>query len=133
MRRSDEGIGRPYSMMMLEIDTVIVYNKVVGDIGKVFVTTELGGGGSSSARSNVIARRGIRNVLIQSSMLQGQLDLEPSVMLDILSSDCFTFAEHDGLFEIYADLDAIIRKGDIVAKVWPSERTGVAVPTANRT
>jgi N-alpha-acetyl-L-2,4-diaminobutyrate deacetylase len=121
-----KAFAAPYSMMMLEIDTVGMYDTAVEDMGKVFVTTELGGGGSSSARSNAVAKRGIRNVLIQSGILQGKLDLQPSVMLDMPSSDCFTFAKHDGLFEICADLGATVQKGDIIAKVWPSERTGAA-------
>lgn len=121
-----KAFAAPYSMMMLEIDTIGMYDTVVEDMGKVFVTTELGGGGSSSALSNAVAKRGIRNVLIQSRILQGQLDLQPSVMLDMPSSDCFTFATHDGLFEICADLGATVQKGDIIAKVWPSERTGAA-------
>lgn len=122
----------PYSMMMLEIDTVGMYDNAVEDMGKVFVTTELGGGGSSSARSNAIAKRGLRNVLIHAGILSGQMEPSPSIMLDMPSSDCFTFAEHDGLFEICADLGTEVRKGEVVAKVWPAERTGAppAVYTA---
>lgn len=116
----------PYSMMMLEIDTVGMYDNAVEDMGKVFVTTELGGGGSSTARSNAIAKRGLRNVLIHSGILAGEAESATSVMLDMPSNDCFIFAEHDGLFEICADLGTAVRKGDAVAKVWTPERTGSA-------
>jgi N2-acetyl-L-2,4-diaminobutanoate deacetylase len=108
----------PYSMMLLEIDSVGMYDSAAEDMGKVFVSTELGGGGSSSARSNAIARRGIRNVLIHSGILKGQIEPALPVMLDMPSDDCFAFAEHEGLFEICADL------GDRVTKGWPLERTG---------
>ena len=114
----------PYSMMMLEIDTVGMYDNAVEDMGKVFVTTELGGGGSSTARSNAIAKRGIRNVLIHSGILSGTMNSGLSIMLDMPSNDCFTFSEHDGLFEICVDLGETVRKGDVVAKLWPAERTG---------
>lgn len=119
-----EAFSAPYSMMMLEIDTVGMYDNAVEDMGKVFVTTELGGGGSSTARSNAVAKRGIRNILIHAGILAGEVERTPSIMLDMPSGDCFTFAEHDGLFEICADLGAPVRKGDIIAKVWPVERTG---------
>ena len=119
-----KAVAAPYSMMMLEIDTVGMYDDAVEAMGKVFVTTELGGGGSSTARSNAIARRGIRNVLIHAGILKGEIDKQPSVMLDMPSDDCFTFARHDGLFEICADLGAEVKTGDIVARVWPAERTG---------
>lgn len=119
-----EAFAAPYSMMMLEIDSAGMYDSAVEDMGKVFVTTELGGGGSSSARSNAIARRGIRNVLVHSGILKGQVEASPSIMLAMPSDACFTFAEHDGLFEICADLGATVRRSDVVAKVWPAERTG---------
>ena len=114
----------PYSMMMLEIDTVGMYDNAVEDMGKVFVTTELGGGGSSTARSNAIAKRGIRNVLMHAGIMSGTMDSGPSIMLDMPSNDCFTFSEHDGLVEICVDLGETVRKGNVIAKVWPAERTG---------
>jgi N2-acetyl-L-2,4-diaminobutanoate deacetylase len=40
--------------MMLEIDAIGMHGKGAEDMSKVFVTTELGGGGSSKARSNAI-------------------------------------------------------------------------------
>lgn len=47
----------PWSMRMLEIDAVGMYDTTTEAMGKVFLTTELGGGGTSSARNNAIARR----------------------------------------------------------------------------
>ncbi|MCB1376937.1 MAG: N(2)-acetyl-L-2,4-diaminobutanoate deacetylase DoeB [Alphaproteobacteria bacterium] len=119
-----KAFSAPYSMMMLEIDTVGMYDDAVEAMGKIFVTTELGGGGSSTARSNAIAKRGIRNVLVHAGILKGEIKQAPTVMLDMPSDDCFTFAEHDGLFEICTDLAANVKKGDVIAKVWPAERTG---------
>jgi N-alpha-acetyl-L-2,4-diaminobutyrate deacetylase len=121
-----KAFSAPYSMMMLEIDSAGMYDNAVEDMGKVFVTTELGGGGSSTALSNAIAKRGLRNVLIHSGILKGVVDEQPSVMLDMPSDDCFTFAQHDGLFEISADLGTSVKTGDVIAKVWPAERTGSA-------
>jgi N-alpha-acetyl-L-2,4-diaminobutyrate deacetylase len=120
-----KAFAAPYSMMMLEIDSVGMYDSAAEEMGKVFVTTELGGGGSSSARSNAIAKRGIRNILIHSGILNGKLEASPSVMLDMPSGDCFTFSEHEGLFEICADLGAQVKKDQVIARVWPAERTGL--------
>jgi N-alpha-acetyl-L-2,4-diaminobutyrate deacetylase len=116
----------PYSMKLLEIDSVGMFDNMVEEKGKVFLSTELGGGGSSSADSNAIAKRGIRNVLIHSGIMKGDIEKKPSVMLDMPDGDCFTFSEHEGLFEICADLGAQVRKGDILAKIWPVDRTGIA-------
>jgi N-alpha-acetyl-L-2,4-diaminobutyrate deacetylase len=119
-----QAFAAPYSMMLLEIDSVGMFDNSIEAQGKVFVSTELGGGGSSSARSNRIAKRGIRNVLIHSGVLKGKIDSAPSIMLDMPSGDCFLFSEHDGLFEICADLGEDVRKGQTIARVWPTDRTG---------
>jgi N-alpha-acetyl-L-2,4-diaminobutyrate deacetylase len=121
-----EIFSAPYSMMLLEIDSVGMYDTAAEDMGKVFVSTELGGGGSSSARSNAVAKRGIRNVLIHSGILGGELEKAASIRLDMPSGDCFTFSEHEGLFEICVDLGAQVTKGSVIAKIWPAERTGAA-------
>jgi N-alpha-acetyl-L-2,4-diaminobutyrate deacetylase len=119
-----EAFAAPYSMMLLEIDSVGMYDSAAEDMGKVFVSTELRGGGSSSVRTNAIAKRGIRNVLIHSGILRGKMEKAASTRLDMPSNDCFTFSEHEGLFEICADLGVQVKKGAVIAKVWPSERTG---------
>ncbi|MBK5264753.1 MAG: succinylglutamate desuccinylase/aspartoacylase family protein, partial [Alphaproteobacteria bacterium] len=115
----------PYSMKLLEIDNVGMYDTAVEDQGKVFVSTELGGGGTATARSIAIARKGARNVLIHAGILAGDLELAPSVDLDMPDGDCFVFAEHDGLIEPLVDLGTRIAKGDAVARIWPVDRTGI--------
>jgi N-alpha-acetyl-L-2,4-diaminobutyrate deacetylase len=45
-------------------------------------------------------------------------------MLDMPSGDCFTFSEQEGLIEPCIDLGQPVRKGDVIARVWPSDRTG---------
>jgi N2-acetyl-L-2,4-diaminobutanoate deacetylase len=130
-RAALQAFAAPYSVMLLEIDSVGMFDNSVEEQGKIFLSTELGGGGSSSARSNAIAKRGLRNVLIHSGIMKGEIEKSPSIMLDMPDGDCFTFSEHDGLFEICADLGANVKKGDLLAKVWPVDRTGVA-PVAYR-
>jgi N-alpha-acetyl-L-2,4-diaminobutyrate deacetylase len=115
----------PYSMMLLEIDNAGMYDTAVEAQGKVFVSTELGGGGTATARSIAIAKKGVRNVLIHAGILQGEMDTGPSVNLDMPDGDCFVFAEHDGLVEPTVDLGERVKKGDVVARIWPLDRTGV--------
>ena len=119
-----EAFNAPYSMIMLEIDNVGMYDTSVEDQGKIFVTTELGGGGTSSARSNAIAKKGVRNVLKHAGIMKGELETAPSVMLDMPDDACFLFCEDDGLFEAMKDLGDQVEVGEIVARVWPVDRTG---------
>jgi N-alpha-acetyl-L-2,4-diaminobutyrate deacetylase len=115
----------PYSMRLLEIDSAGMFDSEVEAQGKVFVTTELGGGGTATARSIAIARKGARNLLIHAGILKGTPEMAPSIEMDMPDSDCFVFAEHDGLIEPTADLGDYLRRGEEVARVWPTGRTGI--------
>lgn len=115
----------PYSLILLEIDNVGMYDTAVEDAGKVFVSTELGGGGTTTATTVAIAKKGVRNVLIHAGILDGEQVIEKSVRLDMPDSDCFVVCEHDGLVEFKVDLGAAVNEGDVIAQVWPADRTGV--------
>jgi N2-acetyl-L-2,4-diaminobutanoate deacetylase len=119
-----QAFGAPYSMMLLEIDSVGMYDTAAEAMGKVFISTELGGGGTTSARTNAIARRGVRNLLIHAGVLSGDREDAPSTMLDMPDGDCFTFSEHDGLIEPCVDLGQRVEKGDVIARIWAADRTG---------
>ncbi len=120
-----EAFSAPYSMKMLEIDAVGMYDTAAEEMGKVFITTELGGGGTATARSAGIAKRGVRNVLRQAGIIEGEPDISETHWLDMPDGDCFAFAEGDGLIEPMVDLGQTVRKGQVVARIYPLGRTGV--------
>jgi N-alpha-acetyl-L-2,4-diaminobutyrate deacetylase len=120
-----QAFNAPYSMMLLEIDAAGMYDTAAEEMGKVFVSTELGGGGTATARSSAIAKKGLRNVLIHAGILRGAPAVESSTRLDMPSAECFTFSEHDGLVEPSVDLGQAVRKGDLLARVWTIDRTGL--------
>ena len=121
-----QAFNAPYSATMLEIDSVGMLDTAVEQKGKVFVTTELGGGGTATARSIGIAKKGARNLLKHAGILSGELELNPSVTLDMPDGDCFVFCEHSGMIEPVIDLGDEIAEGDVIARVWPTELTGAA-------
>lgn len=122
-----KAFGAPYSMMMLEIDSVGMFDTAVENQGKVFVTTELGGGGTATARSADIAIHGAKNVLRHAGILAGEIETScPSQMLDMPGEDCFHFATRDGLLHPLADLGDEVIKGQTIARIWPSDRSGIA-------
>ncbi|MBA6115245.1 N(2)-acetyl-L-2,4-diaminobutanoate deacetylase DoeB [Pseudomonas sp. NC26] len=115
----------PFSMMMLEIDSVGMFDTAAEEAGKVFVTTELGGGGSSTATTIEIAERGVRNFLIHAGVTAGELGPgEACIMLDMPDGDCFITSEHAGLIELCFNLGDSVRAGDVVARVYDATRTG---------
>jgi N-alpha-acetyl-L-2,4-diaminobutyrate deacetylase len=116
----------PYSMRMIEIDTVGMYDTAAEEMGKVFVTTELGGGGTSRAETVRIARRGTLNVLRHAGIVSGAVEKTPTRWLDMPSGECFSFAEDDGLIETMIDLGESVEAGQVVARIHPVGRTGGA-------
>jgi N-alpha-acetyl-L-2,4-diaminobutyrate deacetylase len=114
----------PYSMTMLEIDAGGMYDTAVESLGKVFVTTEIGGGGTSTARTLAIAKRGVRNFLRHASIVEGAVEHHPSIELEMPGADCFTFSQSEGLIEPAVDLGETVREGDLLARVHPTDQLG---------
>ena len=125
-RAARDAFQAPYQVMMLDIDAESMYDTQVENMGKVFVTTELGGAGTTSPRTVAIAKRGVDNFLIHSGIMTGELLAfdEDVVELDMADSSCYLFSQHAGLLEPYVSLGDKVQKGDLMAKIHTSERTG---------
>src|ERR1700761_8931505 len=61
--------GAPYSMRMLELDSIGLFDTAVEEAGKVFVSTELGGGGTATVASVAVTERGVRGFLANAGVL----------------------------------------------------------------
>ncbi|WP_416236768.1 N(2)-acetyl-L-2,4-diaminobutanoate deacetylase DoeB [Yoonia sp. 67] len=120
-----QAFNAPYSVRMLEIDAVGMFDTEVESQGKTFVTTELGGAGTSTARSASIARKGIRNLLIHAGILAGDLQIDQTIQLDMPDDSCFVFSKDAGLIDYVVDLGDMVKAGDTIARIWPADRTGV--------
>ena len=123
--------GAPYSVAMREIDAVGMYDTAAESLGRVFVTTELGGGGTSTPRTLAIARRGIDNFLVHAGILKGEVQAAETTWLDMPSGDCFVLGEEEGVLEPLVDLGDPVARGQPVANIYPVGRTGVS-PTEYR-
>lgn len=121
-----EAFSAPYSVKMLEIDAVGMFDTSAEDMGKTFVTTELGGAGTSRAQTVRIARRGVLNVLRHAGIVAGAVEKHETAWLDMPSSDCFSFAEDDGMIETMVDLGEAVTAGMVVARIHSTGRTGTA-------
>jgi N2-acetyl-L-2,4-diaminobutanoate deacetylase len=121
-----EAFAAPWSMKMIEIDAVGMFDTAAEEMGKLFITTELGGGGTARAETVRIARRGVANVLRYAGILAGAADRQPTQWLDMPSGDCFSFAEHDGMIETMVDLGESVKKGEVIARIHDVTRTGTA-------
>jgi N-alpha-acetyl-L-2,4-diaminobutyrate deacetylase len=113
-------------MKLLEIDAVGMYDTAAEDLGKIFVSTELGGGGSASAKSVRIADRGVRNLLIHAGILEGEIELQPTVRLAMPGAESFIISTSEGVIEMCRDLGDEVETGQVVARIYPPDRTGAA-------
>ncbi|HDR8970779.1 N(2)-acetyl-L-2,4-diaminobutanoate deacetylase DoeB [Burkholderia vietnamiensis] len=132
--RAMRAFGAPYSMRMLELDSVGLFDTAAEAAGKVFVSTELGGGGTSTAASVAIAERGVRGFLEHAGVLAKRDDASAAVraaprtttLLDMPDGSCFATSEHRGLLEMCRDLGSEVEAGDVLARVHDIDRTGGA-------
>ncbi|KVD51234.1 N-alpha-acetyl diaminobutyric acid deacetylase DoeB [Burkholderia sp. ABCPW 11] len=131
--RAMRAFGAPYSMRMLELDSIGLYDSAAEEAGKVFVSTELGGGGTSTAASVAIAERGVRGFLAHAGVLarrEGEHagaggTPRTTTLLDMPDGSCYTTSEHRGLLEMCVDLGSEVEAGDVLARVHDIDRTGV--------
>lgn len=121
--------GAPYSMRMLELDSVGLFDSAVEEAGKVFVSTELGGGGTATVESVAIALRGVYGLLAHAGVLLKPVESladtsRTTTLLDMPDGSCYTTSEHDGLLELCKDLGDTVEPGDVIARVYDATRTG---------
>ncbi|VVE33996.1 N-alpha-acetyl diaminobutyric acid deacetylase DoeB [Pandoraea aquatica] len=130
-----QAFGAPYSLRMRDPDPHGLYDTAAEAQGKVFVTTELGGGGTASAQSVAIAHRGVYGVLVQAGIVAADAAQRDgavlsantqAVQLSMPDDDCYVTCEHGGLLEMRHDLGAMVRRGDVVAHIHDVTRTGTA-------
>ncbi len=114
----------PYAVKLLEIDDQGMFDTVAETAGKTFVTTELGGGGTTTVQTLSIAKRGLRNVLRHAGILSGDLEAAPSQMLDVPDDRYFITARHNGMVEFLVDLGTEVKAGDLLARIYDLDATG---------
>ena len=119
-----KAFNAPHSVMLLEIDAVNMYDTAAEKMGKVFISTELAGGGSTTAYTVGIAKKGIRNILRHAGITKGELEVGETLNLDMPDQRCYVFSETTGLVEHCVDLGDEVKTGQLVAKVHNIERTG---------
>lgn len=121
-----KAFGAPTAMMMFELDAARLFDTAVESQGKIFVATELGGGGTTTPERMEIAERGVRNFLIHYGLVDGELagPSQPQVYVDMPDASCYVQSEHTGLLELTVTLGEMVEKGEVLARVYDMTRTG---------
>ncbi len=119
-----DAFGAPYAMTLLELDAAGMYDTAAETAGKVFVSTELGGGGSASPATVGIAQRGVDNFLRHAGILPGVPEAPRSRRLDMPDGRCYVICQTDGLLELLCALGDAVSAGEPIARVHALDHTG---------
>ena len=113
----------PIGLMLVELDAEGMLDTSVEAAGKVFVGTELGGGGSAIAEYVAIAETGVRNLLCHFGVIGGEVStresrgLAPSRTMDSAEPGCYVLADDAGIYEPLVDLGAEVAAGDAIGQI----------------
>jgi len=104
-------------------------------MGKLVVTTEMGGNGECNPGVLRIAERGIRNVMIQQGLLDGVVTAPDYEVLTVASTDPADYigAPADGLYESFLEVGDPVEAGQTVGQVhFPEQADRAPEPVVAR-
>jgi N-alpha-acetyl-L-2,4-diaminobutyrate deacetylase len=111
-------MAAPLALVMRELDSSGMLDGAVEDLGKMFVTTEFGGGGSTTAERVAIADRAVHNLLCHLGLLaEAPLAAATPTRFARTPEDGFVISNHAGIFEPLVDLGTAVETGDALAQV----------------
>jgi N-alpha-acetyl-L-2,4-diaminobutyrate deacetylase len=96
----------------------------VEDKGRVFLFTELGGGGTAIPGTVAIAERGIQNLLKHLGMIAGEPEHTETRLMHSPDASYFTVSDDHGILEMLLDLDAEVAEGQVIAQIHHIEKPG---------
>ena len=123
-------MAAPISLELVELDADGMLDTAVENMGKLFVGTELGGGGTTTPATIAIAETAIRNLLAHLGVIDEKplsreaRGLPPGREMHMPEPGCFLIADGAGLYEALVDLDTDVREGDPVGQIHFPERPG---------
>ena len=121
-------MAAPISLELVELDAEGMLDTAVEEMGKLFVGTELGGGGTTTTETVAIAETAVRNLLAHLGVIDEEplsreaRSLPPSREMHMPDPGCYLIADDAGLHEALVDLDAEVRQGDPVGQIHFPER-----------
>jgi N2-acetyl-L-2,4-diaminobutanoate deacetylase len=114
--------GAPLSLVIREFDVVGMLDTAVEELGKPFLFTELGGGGTASAATVAVAERGIQNLVRHFGLIEGAAAPAPTRLMHSPDPSWFVIADDRGIFEILVDLGGEVAAGQPVGQIHDVER-----------
>lgn len=122
-RAATLAFGAPIALELVELDAEGMLDTAVEEMGKVFVSTELGGGGTTTAHTMAIADAGVRNLMTHFGLIdevpatRESLGLPPTRLMHMPDPGCYLICDDRGIFEMMAELDREVAAGDPVGRI----------------
>ena len=116
--------GAPYAFIYADVAGEGLLPVQAERMGKLVITTEMGGAGQCSPDVLRIAETGIRNVMIHVGLMQGQLQSQPDRVEVVVASnkEDYHFSPADGIYESCLEVGAAVEKGQPLGQVHFPER-----------
>ncbi|MBC8258406.1 MAG: succinylglutamate desuccinylase/aspartoacylase family protein [SAR324 cluster bacterium] len=110
--------GAPISLVLRELDSDGMLDTVTENAGKIFLSTELGGGGFVSPRTLRIAENGIKNILRHFSILAPSKETVPETrFMETPDIGGYIMASSEGLFEPLVELGGSVSEGQVIGMI----------------
>lgn len=122
-RAAVERFGAPIALILRELDSGGMLDGAVEDMGKVFISTELGGGAFVTPHTLRIGELGVRNVLRHFDVLEGDpvapetLGLPPSRTMEVPETGGYVMALHNGLYEPLVEVGDAVSEGETLGRI----------------
>ncbi|HET8729206.1 MAG TPA: N(2)-acetyl-L-2,4-diaminobutanoate deacetylase DoeB [Alphaproteobacteria bacterium] len=114
-----KAFGAPVALVLVELDNEGMLDTEVENLGKMFISTELGGAGTSTTRTIAVAEAGVRNLLCHFGMIEGRPTAPegPSRLMHTPDGNSFVISADAGMYEILADVGSEVKAGDPIGRV----------------
>ena len=118
--------GAPFGLILEELDPQGLLDTAAESAGKLFLSTELGGGGTSTPTTVGIAQQGVLNVLSHLNVLAPQAAKGAQTRTMTTSEQAFITSLDHGIVEFKVDLGQAVTKGEWLASIHDYARPELA-------
>ncbi len=109
--------GSPYCLVLEELDAAGMLDTAIEDMGRIFISTELGGGGAATVDTVRIAQNGVHDVLVHLGVLDAQPRGTGETRFLETPEGSFVIADRSGIFEAAVEPGQAVAAGDPIAYV----------------
>lgn len=127
MQRTLEALrhfGAPVGLVLRELDSGGMLDTAVEEMGKIFLSTELSGGGFVTPSSARVADLGVRNVLRHFGVIDGEpvdpasLGLPATRIMECPEQGAYIMALDDGLYEPLVEVFDTVSAQQLIGRIY---------------